>query len=458
MIELNDIFEIEISDDHLKAYVKLKSTANEQVSLDEIEQFINEHGIKYGIHQNIVEDMKDGKVTSPVIVAEGKKAVDGEDAYLKPIIPLNKNENIALDDTVKVDLKQVIEIPSVTQGTVVGEKVPSKDGISGMNVLGVELKPKPGKDMKLRPGKNTRINKEGTKVIATVDGQLSVDRKVIHVYPVYEVNGDLDLKVGNIDFVGNVNIRGNVPEGFRIKAAGDIRIHGSVEGVTLEAGGSIFIHQGVVAQGKGIIEAKGDFTTSFINQGNVRVSRDVVVSQSILHSHIEAQGYVYCKHGRGNIVGGSISAGKGIEVNEVGNNMNTPTSLYLGIGQHAIEKEKLLKVQLETLQSDVQKLGLLYKKLIQKEKQSQLSSQDRIMKLRVQNSFKETQQNIEEIKDELADLEVVFQSQSNSQIRIFNELYPNTNIHFGKYRRKIVTKHKYVMFRLDQREISFESL
>ncbi|UTW69218.1 DUF342 domain-containing protein [Anaerobacillus sp. HL2] len=53
------------------------------------------------------------------------------------------------------------------------------------------------------------------KAFATIDGQMSVESKaVIHVYPIFEVNGDLDLKVGNISFIGSVNIRGNVPARF----------------------------------------------------------------------------------------------------------------------------------------------------------------------------------------------------------------------------------------------------
>ncbi|UCZ51700.1 FapA family protein [Bacillus shivajii] len=456
MVDLHDFYEIEISDDHLIAVLKQKVNLSDEIDVEHLIQFIKEHGINDGINENILKDVINGSVTPPIEIATGKEPIDGTDSYLKPIIPTEDNVEVNLDEP--VDLKQVLNIPSVTQGTVVGEKVEHTEGEPGFTIFGKELKAKPGRDMKLRAGKNTRVNKEGTKILATVDGQISVDRKVVNVYPVYEVNGDLDLKVGNIDFVGNVNIRGNVPEGFHIKTQGDIRIHGSVEGVTLEAGGSIFIHQGVVAQGKGLIQAKGDFKTSFINQGNIRVDRDVYVTQSILHSHIEAQGHVYCKQGRGNIVGGEVSAGKGIEVNEAGNSMHTPTSFYLGISERIINKDKDLRNQLETLESDLQKLGILYKKLLFKEKKNSLTAQDRIMKLRIQNSFKDTQQNIESIKDELFDIEGEFGQQTSAEMLIHKDLHQNTNIHFGKYRRSIVTNHKYVKFRLDQSEIIFESL
>src|SRR5690606_27653982 len=113
--------------------------------------------------------------------------------------------------------------------------------------------------------------------------------------PVYEVSGDLDMKTGNIDFVGNVVIRGNVPNGFEIKAKGDIHVYGTVESAFLYSEGSIFVNAGIVGQGNGKIYAKNNLHTTFINQGNIEVENDVHVSQSILHSTVIAGGSIYCE-------------------------------------------------------------------------------------------------------------------------------------------------------------------
>ena len=97
----------------------------------------------------------------------------------------------------------------------------------GKDVYGNELKAKPGKKLRLRPGKNTIV--QNNKVWATTDGQISISSNSVHVFPIFEVKGDLDLNTGNINFIGNVMVYGNVPSGYEIEAGGDVKIIGLVE-------------------------------------------------------------------------------------------------------------------------------------------------------------------------------------------------------------------------------------
>lgn len=455
----HEIFEVAVSDDQLQAVLKQHSPLPEGITENELISFLKECGVSYGILRDTVSQIAAGNKELPAVVAEGKPPVNGEDAYIHSILDDIRRETDRCDEhdpDGDVDLKKVIDIPSVEAGTTVGRKVERTEAVNGMTIQGEEIPAKPGRDIKLRPGKNTRV--EGIEIIATTDGQVSVEPKVIHVFPVFEVNGDLDLKTGNIDFIGNVNIRGNVPSGFEVKSRGDIRIHGTVESANLSACGSIYIHQGVVAQGTGLIQAGGDLHTSFLNQANIEAGGDVHVTKSILQSQIEARGYVFCKQGRGNIVGGSVSAGKGIDVNEAGNHMSTPTTFYLGISEKAVAAEKKYKAQLSDAQETTQKLAVLLKKLLEKEHSAGLSTKEKITKLRIKNSLQEANNLLSEAKDELMDLHDTFENQYNAQIRINKTIYPNSHLHFGKYQRKIVTKYDHVSFKIDRCEIKFEPL
>ncbi|MBB5172050.1 FapA family protein [Texcoconibacillus texcoconensis] len=456
MGSLYEVLEVEISEEKQQAILKQNQRQEAPITLDELKHFLVEHGITYGLKEEVLNSFIEGSISAPVVVAEGKQPIDGEDAYLQPVYPTNGDGKMG--DDMYVDLKHVIDIPSVTQGTLVGKKVPKTEGQKGMNIFGEEVEAKPGKDMKLRKGKNTQVNDDGTKLYAVVDGQMSVETKVIHVYPVYEVNGDLDLKTGNIDFVGNVNIRGNVPTGFEVRAGGDIRINGSVEAATLHAGGSIFINQGIVAEGKGEIHSANDLHTLFINQGNVVVEKDVHVTQSIFHSDIQANGMVYCTQRKGNIVGGSVSAGRGIEVNEVGNDMNTPTSLYLGVNKKGLEREQQLQKQIEESNDEKEKLNQLLSRLLEKEKQGSLTGQERVLKLRIRNSLNENEQKQLEGKEKLNEIQDLYKSEALAQVNVYQTIHPNVDIYFGKYRRKVITKHQNVRFRLNDGEITFMNL
>ncbi|MCE7794579.1 FapA family protein [Salipaludibacillus sp. CUR1] len=458
MGDLHDLLEVEVSEDHLLAVLKERQPLMEEIKADSLSDFISEHGITYGILDDELHKFAAGKISLPVVAARGKEPVHGRDAYIWSLLDETADRAAQLNEKSdgEVNLKKVIDIPQVKAGAVIGRKIEAEPGTNGLTVYGKTIKAKKPRDIKLRPGKNTRI--EGSEIISSINGQLSVAPKVIHVYPVYEVNGDLNMKTGNIDFVGNVVVRGNVPSGFSIKAIGDIRIYGSVEAADIQSEGSVFIHQGVVAQNAGLIKVKGDVRTSFLNQATIEAGGDVHITTSILHSRVDARGFVFCKEGRGNIVGGSVSSGKGIEVNEVGNHMSTPTALYLGTSAKMTAAEKKYKKQLNDSQEECQKLAKLLKRLKEKGKGSTLSPKEKVMLLRVRNSLIQANEKLNEAKDQLLDFQEIFDGETDTKVRIYQSVYPNTDLHFGKYVKKITTAHQHVQFRKERSEIKFEAL
>lgn len=144
---------------------------------------------------------------------------------------------------------------------------------------------------------------------AAIDGLVTkTDRDKLNVFPVYEVNGDVDYNIGNIDFVGTVVIRGNILTGFRVKASGDIRVTGGIEGAEVESDGSIEITGGVIGSNKGYVKAGRNIRCSFVQEGNVIAYEDITVTQSIMHSNVRAGKSVRCLGAKGLIVGGIVQA------------------------------------------------------------------------------------------------------------------------------------------------------
>ncbi|WP_209122362.1 DUF342 domain-containing protein [Alkalihalobacillus sp. BA299] len=454
MTPLDDIFEIQISSNKMKATIIQNQKNDEKTKLtyDELITWVKEHGVVYGINDNglqkIVEN--NGLLTSPFVFAEGTNPLNGNNAYLKATkFVSEKSDRLDVD---QVDLRHVINIPSVSQGQTVGEKVEATLGQSGRNVLGEEIPAKPGRDFILRPGKNTSVSEDKSKLIAQVDGQLCIDKKTIHVYPVYEVHGDLDMRTGNIEFIGNVSIRGNVPAGFQVKAKGDIRIQGTVEAATIISEGSIFVAAGIVSQGKGFVKAKKDIHTTFINQGNVEAEGNLHVNQSILHSKCHVNGSIYCP--KGNIVGGKLSAGYEINCKELGNSMHTPTDLFIGVHQQVLEKISTHQNQLKQATEELEKLNKLLLVIELKEKKGQvLQTNERIMKLRVRNTLLQTKEKKAIAEEELIELNEEMDKSHTGVVKVERHLYPNVTLTFGKYRRKITSNHQYVKVSIIDSEI-----
>lgn len=61
-------------------------------------------------------------------------------------------------------------------------------------------------------------------LIATMDGHLEYSNGAFYVRPVLEIRGDVDYSTGNIDFIGDVQIAGDVRENFSVRATGSITV------------------------------------------------------------------------------------------------------------------------------------------------------------------------------------------------------------------------------------------
>src|SRR5690606_477889 len=125
--------------------------------------------------------------------------------------------------------------------------------------------------------------------------------------------------------------RGNVLTGFRVRTAGDIRVYGGVEGAELESDGSIEISGGIIANNKGYVRAKRHVKCSFIQEANVFAGENIIVTQSIMHSHVRAGSTVSCTGSKGLIVGGVTQAGDRVVARMIGNSMSTATVIEVGV-------------------------------------------------------------------------------------------------------------------------------
>lgn len=457
-MSLQDFFEVRISEDKLSAHV-LAAASLESTSVwtrEEWDVFLKEEGVVFGVlDENIDALVNDPfSVAFPIEVAIGIAPKDGAHAYIKPALQDEKQQETK-ETKGSVNLKNVLDIPMVKQGELVGEKVAAEKGSDGRTVDNEQLEAKDGRDFVLRPGKNTKV--EDSCLYAVTSGQVSIQKKTIHVYPLYEINGDLDLKTGNIDFTGNVHIRGNIPSGFEVKAKGDIRVQGTVEGAYLEAEGSIYISSGVTAQNKGFIQAGKDIETTYLNEAKVRAGGTITVKQAIMHSNCEAGESVYCLQNKGLVVGGNLSAVRSIHVKEAGNPMNTATSFFVGVPHYFLNVQRQYEHTLIEAKEESQKIMQLLEALEAKEKEgTPLSSKERVMKLRARNTLKSWKERAKDAAEELEEMHGMFNNEENGIVIIEGTLHPNVDFHFGKYRRKINSTYKKVKMLYEEGEIALK--
>ena len=448
---MEELFDLIVSRDKMTASLSCKKDDEEgpQATVDELYGFLNKRKIVFGIiHENLVQ-LAAGAVgrEGKTIVAEGIPPIHGSDGYLIDQTGSDSLANADTDGEKAIDFRNLHQISSVGAGQVLATIMPPKRGIPGKSIYGAAIAAKNGKPCKLKAGKNVLFH--AGQLIASADGQVSFTSTSVNVYPVFEVNGDLDLKTGNIDFIGNVVIRGNVPSGYTLKAGGDIYIDGLVENAVLTSGGSIVIGGGVTGMGHGVLEAGADVQAAYLNQASVKAGADVLVSSSILHSQVLSGGRVVCK--KGHIIGGKVEAHKGVETNDIGNLHYTRTLICIGDSQRAADREAEIHREMDILGNSLSKLKVVCHKLnMKKESEEGLSVKEKVIYGKSLSTEKSLQEKIDGLSGELSQLK---NSNNDVYLAAKGRIFPNTQISFGKYCKPVPTTLQQTKFFLSDGEI-----
>lgn len=453
MKALNEIFAIKVTADKLTANLLLRDNVKEdlediEISKEKIVAFLQQQKITFGIRYDSIEKIVETfpNVDFPIIIAEGidkKDGIAGEITY-------HFDTTTDVDRTENWDFRDVMRIPTVTEGEKLATIIPPTKGEEGTTVYGTKIRARPGKPAILRAGKNVTFNESNQSFFSDVQGQVSVINRRIHVLDVYEVNESISMKIGNIDFPGSVIIRGDVPTGFTIKASGDITIFGLVEAATIIASGSVTVSEGIAGLRTGTIEAGEDVNIGYVNQGIIRAKNDILVENSIMHSECTAENNIICN--RGNIVGGILSAGGAIIANNIGNRMNTKTSLSFGMDYKMFEKQTKLEENYETLRDQKEKLIMLKENYANIDPKN-IDSKTRITLLRLEYSFQNVEKEMEKIEETLAEINATLGDVDRAYLKVKGTIYPNVTVSFGKYKRTIEKEYIDVTIVTDKNEI-----
>ncbi|QHT60722.1 DUF342 domain-containing protein [Paenibacillus lycopersici] len=444
---------IQQSPDKLAAYLTFNvADDNFSCTAEQLDDFLKSHGIKYGVMRDVIDQLvklPSRYFHSQTLIAKGDAPVSGEDGYIRFAYDMNEGEYQPLElESGKVDFKEVTQLKNVKRGQLIAEKVKATLGKDGTAVTGEPIPSRNGKEAYFKLGKNVVLNPEQTAMYAAIDGLIAMtDKAKVNVFPVFEVNGDVDYKVGNIDFVGNVVIRGNVLTGFKVKAAGDIRVIGGVEGAVMETDGSIEITGGVLATNKGYIKAGKNVKCSFIQDGNVTAADDVIVSQSIMHSQVRAGRNVLCTGTKGLVVGGSIQAGERVVARTIGNTMSTATVIEVGVRpelrSELLERRGQIKQLSENLDKSEKALALLD----QMAAAGQLPPDRMAMRVKLGSTKRASIEEIAVNKERVLEIEKSLEDMERAKVDAVNIVYGGTKIVIGRNTRFIKEGMQRVSFR-----------
>ena len=377
-----------ISDDKMRAYVTVTkpNKGGREMDLQDVKEIMENSGITFGFQEeNVVKCLEEGTFNIPILAAEGRAPVNGQNAKIEYLVNVNKKvipKYIGEDQS--IDYKDLSIVENVEQGQKLARKIPATDGEVGRTVLGVKIETKSGKDIDIKEilGDNVEMSDDGEYIVASINGQVVLRGKSLNVEPIFEVSGDVGPETGNINFIGSVVVKGSVSDNYSIKAEGNIDVHGTVGKCDLEAKGDIMVKLGIQGNENSYVKAGGDVIAKFIQFSNVQAGNNVVVTEAILNSNIDADNRIILIGKRASASGGRLRALTEVNGKVLGSQAGAVTLIETGISpakRRAIddldkEKEEL-DSSIEETERNIKSLEQAAKlKKLDDEKKDQLQS------------------------------------------------------------------------------------
>jgi uncharacterized protein (DUF342 family) len=429
-----------------------------EMTLDRLCEAIVEAGVCHGIRQEMLKKIIDDKLYNKTyVIALFTPPVPGKNGTISYRYDRVPTALLVENEEGNVNYRELGLFKSVLKGTVIADITLPETGMSGIDVLGREIVPSPVSKASFTIGVGTVLSDDGRQIIAAIDGVINYEKSAFVVRRDLNIRADIDFNTGNIKFFGNINIRGNVGEGFKVESTGgNIVIYGAVfSGAEIKAAGNITLNQ---VCNHAVIRAGGNINAAFCEYCDIFADGDIT-AQTLVVSTVYCGGTLVCK-GKGGLVGGHYIILSGAVINgNVGSPHYPQTEILLGNNTVlADERERLLN-EIARTENEIIDLTMIVDYLNNKkrkeytithEKEHMLgeSVRDRIIKSRTVKEAKKRIIEIDQLLQNVQDLRMTIGGTIFSKTRICI----NTVKHQVKDDRKSVTVYvdKYNEFHFDK--------
>ncbi|MDE6709992.1 MAG: FapA family protein, partial [Oscillospiraceae bacterium] len=307
----------------------------------------------------------DKRYSSKLPVAKWTPPVNGVDGTITYRFETVVKNAPVEDEHGFVDYKNLGLVRTVHKGDVIADITMPTEGEPGMDVRGKTLRQIVGKKAKYTVGTNTAVPEDGLQIISNVDGNVNYRGGAFHVDQVVTIAGDVDASVGNISFVGDVVVKGEVLEGFKISSNANIIVAGNVNGATLEADGDIVIKKGCINSN---VVAHGSVTANFCEYSDIKCDGDLN-STNFVVCDVYCGGTITTKGNNGGLLGGKYTCLNSVELSNIGTKSYIPTMLTIGDNALLSEEKEAVQNQIEKVKENLEKVLLIIEFLHNKKKE-----------------------------------------------------------------------------------------
>lgn len=416
-----------LSEDQMAAWLLLIPPAGEGHDLTQLafEQQLADQGAIHGVDEELISHLLDlpDRYFCLFLIARGTPPVDGKDGYVIDRIPRETRPSAKLGELAKADYNMLHLVRRIEKGDVICEIVHATKATNGITVSGELVPGKNGAKPEIPAGRNTKLSEDGRFLVAARSGHVEFSGLNFLVKPVLEIEGNVDRSTGDINFLGDVHIHGDVTNGSIVRAMGSIQIDGAIEVCTIEAGENLIVSSGVQGQDRAVIRAHKSVFAKYLEHCTV-YARNSVEADCIIDCEICSNGDIRARTGRGVIIGGTMRAAREVTADIIGSKAERPTVIILGgLPCERYERRQILQ-ELEDSKEELERLRLWVHRPETKKEIAALETSVRVARLKLERFDKE--------------YEAYFQAQSEERRRLYADVvYPQTEVRIDDAIEKI---------------------
>lgn len=438
---------VEVAEDRMSAAVTLSAPGEgEKYTVPEVVAALRSVRVVLGFQpQDILELISAENYDEPCVVAKGKEVQPGVDGYFEFLVDLSEHNTPEIREDGTCDYSAMGRLANIREGDIIAKYHPAVQGVKGYDVMGAELLPKYAKDQTPLRGRDIEYDSETLEYRALVSGKISCTNNNVQILTVHEINDDIDMTIGKVEFFGDVVINGNVESGVVVRAGRNVTINGVVSGANIYAGGDIVLSKGVQGDNKSKISARGSVYANFIEYTEVEAQGDVFAN-SIVSSKINCNGKVIVEGTRGIILGGLTHGLKGVTLRTSGSGAEPLTEIHAGFRAEDYTRYMELANRVKELKSEAQETvetmsGLL---MLGKKQGIHDSQKQEIFKLKSKKD--EIYAQIEEIERDKKEISSKMAMGANASISIRGDIHINTIIEIDASILKITKDECFTKF------------
>jgi len=307
-----------------------------------ISEVLEDKKVRFGIRQDEIDRAYEKCVhareaVKDVLVAQGEPPFNEIPEYLQLNPMLEQRNLVSVKDTDTVDHRARSPFIIVKKDMALAKLKHRKPGRDGTNVHGESIGyHSTHPEGLLAGGENTRM--EDRYLYSTINGQLVISNKIVSVRDSLVISGSVGYGTGNIIFPGNVEIHGEVSDGFKIYSGGSVTIKQTFDVTDAVTRGDLNVAGGIIGRGRALVKVGGNLKTRFIDNCRVACRKSVSVDLEIVNSKIFTLETLVMGD-RGRIVGGEIYALKGVRAGGIGRKTGKAARIHCGV-DFTLEQEK----------------------------------------------------------------------------------------------------------------------